>query len=194
MGIFELPEGYAEIKRVDLQKDKKLAVLINLAALIIAALLIPIGLAIAPIHFASIMQGTSIPLFQLIIVLGGVVVYMVCHELIHGIFIKIFSGKKAKYGFTGLYAYAGSDAYFNKRHYLIIALAPVVLFGLIFLILNITLPLKWFWFIYVLQIINLSGAAGDLYITYLMRKLPDDMLTRDAGVGMIFYSKKAANG
>jgi len=62
---------------------------------------------------------------------------------------------------------------------LIIALAPVVFFGIIFLLLNVLLPIEWFWFIYFFQIINLSGAAGDFYVTYLMRKFSDDVLTEE---------------
>ena len=52
---------------------------------------------------------------------------MILHEIIHGGFMKAFSGLKPRYGFTGLYAYAGSDALFNRRQYLIIAFAPVVI-------------------------------------------------------------------
>ena len=193
MGIFELPEGYAEIKRVDLQKNKKLAILINVVSLVIMGLLVLIGLLVRPISFAAILENSLDLLLRSFLLLGGIVLYVIGHELMHGVFIKIYSGKKAKYGFTGLYAYAGSDAYFNKRHYLIIALAPVVFFGFMFLIMNLFLPGEWFWFIYFLQIVNLSGAAGDLYITYLMCKFPADVLTKDKGVGMVFYSRKQSN-
>jgi len=117
-------------------------------------------------------------------------VYIFFHEFIHGIFIKKYSGEKAKYGFTGLYAYAGSNAYFCKRQYLIIALAPVVLFGGVFLMLNVFLPPQWFWFVYLLQMINISSAAGDLYVTYITCRVPADVLIRDKGLEMIFYSRK----
>ena len=46
----KLPEGYKEIFSVNLQKDKKLAVLINAAALIAAALLAVIGIFFVPIY------------------------------------------------------------------------------------------------------------------------------------------------
>jgi len=190
MGIFELPEGYAEIKRIHIQKDKKIAVLINLFSFAIAALLFPIGLAVTPIYFPSIMDNHFDLLILLLLLIGAMVLYVFGHEFVHGIFIKKYSGKKAKYGFTGLYAFAGSDAFFNKRQYLVIALSPVIIFGNIFLLLNIFLPIEWFWFIFLLQIINCSGAAGDLYITYLMRKLPDDVLSQDEGIEMVFYSRK----
>ena len=98
MGIFELPEGYAEIKRVNLKKDKKLAVLLNIAVLIIAAALVPIGLAVTPIYFSSIIESGYDFSIHMFILIFGIIVYMVGHELVHGIFIKKYSGKKAKYG------------------------------------------------------------------------------------------------
>ena len=104
-------------------------------------------------------------------------------------FIKQYSGKRAKYGFTGLYAYAGSDAYFGKRQYIVIALAPMVLFGMVSLALNLLLPSQWFWAIYILQIMNLSGTVGDFYVTYPICRFKSDVLTHDEGFTMVFYSK-----
>ena len=71
---------------------------------------------------------------------GGMVLYIFLHEFVHGIFIKRYSGKKADYGFTGMYAYAGSKPYFNKKSYLVIALAPVVLWGIVLTALLLIVP------------------------------------------------------
>lgn len=189
MGIFELPDGYTEIKRINMQKDKKLAVLINIVALLIMVAAFFAGAVFVPVSFEIGGDNFGVFLVNAVLVLLAIVLYMFAHELIHGVFIKKYSGKKAKYGFTGMYAYAGSDAFFNKRQYIIIALAPVVLFGLVFLLLNIFLPRELFWGIYIIQMLNLSGAAGDLYITWLMGRLPADVLTNDEGFSMIIYSK-----
>ncbi len=186
MDRFTLPDGYSLIKTVDLQKEKKLAVLVNAMALVIAATLIGVGVAINPINF--VLSGTG-SLLRPIGVLAAVIVYMVLHELVHGAFIKKFSGKKAKYGFTGLYAYAGSDAFLNKREYIIVALAPVVLLGAVLLLANIILSAGWFWSVYLLQTVNISGAAGDFYITYILGKLPPDLLIQDEGFTMKMYSR-----
>ena len=187
-GIFDLPAEYHVIKQLNMQKDKKLVVLLNVVALIIAIVLVLIGLKLVPISFVVILGNRFDFLIRLLMILVGMILYILSHELIHGLFIRLFSGKKAKYGFTGLYAYAGTDAYFTKRHYLTIALAPVVLFGVTFLLLNIFLPSEWFWFVYLLQILNVSGAAGDLYVTYLMQRLPKDILVQDRGIEVTIYS------
>ena len=190
MGIFKLPDGYSEIKRVNLQENKKLAILLNIGALIIMGILFIIGVNFVPISFEIKEDNLLGTLLTLLGVFFAVIIYIVAHELVHGIFIKKYSGKKAKYGFTGLYAYAGSDAYFNRRNYIIIALAPVFVFGIIFLLLNILLPKEWFWAIYFIQIMNISGAVGDFYIIWLVNRLPTDILTKDDGPSMIIYSKK----
>jgi hypothetical protein len=110
-------------------------------------------------------------------------------SFVHGITMKLFGTKKVKYGFTGLYAFAGSDDYYDKMSYITIALAPIVFWGIVLLILNLTLGSEWFWVVYIIQIINVSGAAGDMYVTYRMTKLPQDVLVRDTGVAMTVYGK-----
>ncbi|MGN0447430.1 MAG: DUF3267 domain-containing protein [Acutalibacteraceae bacterium] len=118
-----------------------------------------------------------------------IIAYMVLHELTHGIAMKICGTKKIKYGFTGLYAFAGSDDYYSKKAYIFIALAPVVLWGLVIAIINPFVPSEWFWIVYILQIMNLSGAAGDLFVTVKFSKFPKDILIKDYGVGMTVFSK-----
>ena len=189
MTPFELPQGYEEIRNINLQKNIKLTILINGGALVIGAAMFCIGTFFVPFTFDIFADNPLLHLAQLFGMLIAIVLYMLAHELIHGIFIKKYSGKKAKYGFTGLYAFAGSDAYFNKSQYIVIALAPVVFFGIVFLLLNIFLPANLFWPIYFMQIMNLSGAAGDFYITALACRLPSDILTRDSGVSMKIYSR-----
>ena len=189
MGIFEPPEGYAEIRRVDFIKDKKLAVLINIAGLVVFVAVYVLGIMFVPIdiRIASLHQ-VAIPL----LVMGlAIIAFIVAHELIHGAFIKKYSGKKAKYGFSGLFAYAGSDAFFNKRQYIIIALAPVVILGALFLAFKLLLPVEWFWRVFFLQALSLSGATGDVYITMILRKMPTDMLVTDVGTTMVFYSRES---
>ena len=186
-----LPEGYREIYSVDLQKNKKVALLVNLLAFVIAVVLVVTMHFFVPISSLFDMQnglGSYLIRFAALIVL--MIVYMVLHELTHGIAMKICGTKKIKYGFTGLYAFAGSNDYYNKRAYIFIALAPIVLWGVVLAIINPFVPLEWFWVVYMLQIINLSGAAGDLYVTVKFSGFPKDILIRDYGIGMTVFSKE----
>ena len=180
-----LPDEYREIYSVDLQKDSKIAIIINVLALIIAvAMIVPMHFAV-PIFSAFTAESNLIECIALILL---IVVYMILHEMVHGIAMKICGTKKIKYGFTGLYAFAGSDDYYDKKSYIFIALAPVVLWGVVIAVINIFVPLSWFWVVYFIQVMNLSGAAGDLFVTVKFIKMPKDILIKDSGVGMTVYS------
>ena len=189
--VNELPQGYAEILSVDLQKNKRLAVLVN-----VAAILIGVALGVAGHFFVSIgalfdMSDGIIPdLVRFAVLAVASVANIFLHELVHGITMKLFGCPKVKYGFTGLYAFAGSDSYFGKWPYLVIALAPVVVWGILLAVLCAVLPASWFWVAYFVQISNLSGAAGDFYVTFKFLGLPKDILVRDTGVSMTVYAPK----
>ncbi len=184
-----LPEGYRELLSVDMKKDKRLAVLVNALSLVIAAIL---GF---PVHFFAIpfssigWGGRTAYLIHVAVLFGGMFIYIILHELVHGIAMKLCGTKKVKYGFTGLYAFAGSDDYYYKKPYIAIALAPIVIWGVILGIINALVPVEWFWVVYFIQLINLSGAAGDLYVTFKFAGLPKDVLVRDYGVSMTVYAR-----
>ncbi|MBE6750531.1 MAG: DUF3267 domain-containing protein [Ruminococcaceae bacterium] len=149
-----LPEGYREIYSIDLQKNKKMSVKVNLLAVVIAvAMIVPMAF-IVPIYIAFDFGDGDLAYFARLAALFGLMaVYMVLHELVHGIAMKICGTKKVKYGFTGLYAFAGSDDYYDKKAYIFIALAPVVLWGIVLSVLLFVVDLEWFWIVYFIQII-----------------------------------------
>lgn len=181
----ELPQGYKELEQIDLQKDKKMAFLVNGIGVIIMVITFFIGHALVPIAELYRMNG----ILPWIVIFAGTILYMVLHELVHGIFMFHYSKKKPFYGYTGMYAYAGSKCYFNKKSYIVIALAPIVIWGIVLLVLNLIFQETWFWVIYFIQICNLSGAAGDLYVSYRFSKLPEDILINDIGVSMTIYGR-----
>jgi len=185
-----LPEGYREIYSVNLQKDKKTAILVNLLAVLIAVLLIvPMHFVIPIFTLFSFEAGIHNYYLRMLALIVLTVVYMVLHELVHGVAMKICGTKKVKYGFTGLYAFAGSTDYYDKKSYIFIALAPVVLWGVVLAVINLFVPSEWFWVVYFIQVTNLSGAAGDLFVTVRFSSLPNDILVQDCGVGMTVFSK-----
>lgn len=184
-----LPEGYREILSVDLKKDKKLYVLINALSLLIGAVLgVPMHFVI-PFTTMMSVGGPNAYLFRVVVLFVFMLLYIVLHELVHGIAMKICGTKKVKYGFGGLYAYAGSDDYYPKKPYIAIALAPIVVWGAVLGVINALVPVEWFWVVYFVQLINLSGAAGDLYVTVRFSRLPKDILVRDYGVAMKVYAR-----
>ena len=185
-----LPENYRELLSIDLQKDKKTALLVNMAAVGAMVVLVLIGLLLVPFRtLLDFSQGFGLYFLRLGVLLAGMFAYIVLHELTHAAVMKAYGAKKLRFGFTGMYAYAGSEAdYFAKRPYRHIALAPLVLWALIFGLLSALVPQEWFWVVWILQIANVSGAAGDVYVTLRLLRLPRDILVRDTGVAMTVYS------
>ena len=186
-----LPEGYKEFYSVNLLKDKKTALIVNSISLAIAAVMVVPMLFIVPItSLFSFEDGVGSYTVRFAVLLVSLFAYIILHELVHGAAMKLCGTKKVKFGFTGLYAFAGSEDYYCKKAYIFIALAPLVLWGVV---LGIILPLvsvEWFWVVYIIQILNLSGAAGDLIVTVKFSGFSKDILIRDYGVGMTVFSKE----
>ncbi len=186
-----LPDNYKKLYSINLQKDKKLALIINAIAFLICAIMVAAMWKTYSITMLFDMSdGLGLYIIRFAVLVIGSIVYIILHELVHGIFMKCFSGMKVKYGFTGMYAYAGSEAYFSKRDYIIIALAPIVIWGIVLAVINMIVPDSWFWVVYFIQIFNISGAAGDIFVTAKFLKLPDDILVNDTGYEMTVYKKE----
>lgn len=189
--ISDLPCEYKAYLSVDLQKDKKLAIWTNLLAfLIFAAMAVPMLFVVPISTLFDMSQGVGPYFLRFGVLLFGIVIYMVLHEAVHGVAMKLCGTKKVKYGFTGLYAFAGSTDYYSKGSYLFIALAPVILWGVVLLIMNLFVSDSWFWVVYMIQIMNISGAAGDAYVTIRFARLPKDILVQDSGTAMTVYVKE----
>lgn len=186
----QLPDGFKNIYTLNLQKDKKIAVIVN-----VISLLIFVAFAVAGAYFAYVnnmilfsVDSLASMLLKLGVMLGGTIIYLVLHEAVHGAVMKYYGAKKIKYGYTGLYAFAGCDGYFKRKPYIVIALAPIVLWGIILAVVCVFVPRDWFWVVYFIQLANLSGAAGDIYVSYKFLRLPNDILIRDTGIEMTVYS------
>ena len=176
---------------IPLQKNKKTALLINGIAVLIAVPMIVAGHFFVPVSALFDMEkGFGMYFLRFGVLLVSIVLYMILHELVHGVAMKLCGTKKVKYGFTGLYAFAGSEDYYDKKSYIFIALAPVVLWGVVLAVLNVLVPVEWFWIVYLIQVNNISGAAGDLYVTVKFSRMPKDILVKDHGTGMAVFAKE----
>lgn len=184
-----LPEDYGEIYSLNLQKDKRTAIIVNLLAFAIAAVMAVSMNFFVPVTSFFDMSGGIVRYFlRLAALIVLMVLYMVLHELVHGIAMKLCGTKRVKYGFTGLYAFAGSEDYYDKKSYIFIALAPIVLWGTVLAAVNFFVPTEWFWIVYMIQLINISGAAGDLFAAVKFSRMPKNILIQDSGVSMrVFY-------
>ena len=183
-----LPDGYREIFVMNLQEDKKTAAKINIGGMIAMIIVIAARHFIVPIKEFFNMESLITYFIRLGVLLAAYLVYMVLHELTHAAVMKAAGGGKVVFGFTGMYAFAGShEDYFDKSSYRCIALAPLVVWGIIFGILSAIVPVPWFWVIWFLQAGNIGGATGDVYVTARLWNEPASLLVRDTGVDMTVF-------
>lgn len=184
-----LPENYIQRTVIDLEKDKKAFWFVNILSLVIAAVMVAIGVWAVPLDLEPDADNFVLELLlPLIVLLAGIFAYIVLHEAVHGVFMYAFSRVRPRFGFKLVFAYAGSEAYFDKIRYIVIALAPVVFWGMVLLIIDLFCKGIWFWVFYIIQVCNVGGAAGDLYVTAKILRMPKDILIQDTGTQMTAFA------
>lgn len=188
---FTLPDGYVQEDYVNLYANRRIYRNLNIASFLIGAAVIAVGFFLQGFDaiLAVLRRGLSDYLLWLLILVAAILSYLALHELTHGLFMRLFSGIRPHYGKKGLLLYAGSEAYFCRRHYIVIALAPVVVFGVLFAVLSVFFKNEWFWLVMALQLANLGGAVGDYYMTYRALRQPKSALFHDSGVAVTIYTE-----
>ena len=181
-----LPQGYVPFASIDLVHNKKQFWIVNGLSVVLCVIML-----ILPFLWGRSLRDFvgEDPLSALLLRLGalaGIFAYIALHELTHGAVMKA-CGASVRYGYKVAYAYAGSYAYFTRSAYIVIALAPVVLWGIVFAVLTACLPEHWFWVGWLWQLMNVSGAAGDFYCSIRILRAPRDTLVQDIGTAMTFY-------
>lgn len=181
-----LPQGYVPFASIDLLHNKKQFWIVNglSIALCVVMLILPFLWGYSLFDFVG--EGPLPALLLRLVVVAGLLAYIALHELTHGAVMKA-CGASVRYGYKVAYAYAGSDAYFTRSAYIVIALAPVVVWGIVFAVLAACLPREWFPVVWLWQLVNISGAAGDFYCTCRILRAPRDTLVQDTGTAMTFY-------
>ncbi len=189
----ELPEGYKVVKVVDAKEDKKFSFWMNLSATIIALVTIVSLFFIKKIDiFASIKDEDDFKKLPIFLIGYFVLyfIYVVCHELVHGIAYKTLTKQKLTFGLTTTVAFCGvPNIYTTRRTSLIALLAPFVVFNLVFIPFIIMAPSNLYGFLTIVLFAgHFGGCSGDLYCTYLLLfKLPKNTIINDTGPKQTFY-------
>ncbi|WP_249934236.1 DUF3267 domain-containing protein [Marinilactibacillus psychrotolerans] len=113
---------------------------------------------------------------------------IVFHELIHGLFFKVFKkDRKVKFGFKNGFAYATSPhSFYSKGKFIWICLTP---FTFITLILLSAVSLGFIPVNLFVNMASLHAAAcvGDFYWVFLLSRHPGNILVEDTEQGMTVY-------
>lgn len=175
------PEGYELKYDLDLQRNKKVFLLLNVLSIVIV---LPFLFGLVWFDFSTLGQ------FEFFFIFPAFLVIIIIHEWIHGFFFHRYSHTKVKYQFHGWAFSASTPGYlYLKANYLIVGLAPAVILNTLLLLLSIFLPSPYNLLSYLVLILHFSGCVGDFYVTSVLMKYPKDTYVEDTGVGMKFYVK-----
>lgn len=185
----ELPENYKLDKTIDM---KKMSTNIFLNVLNILFVIISL-LILIPLKFKEIKIDNLIELsIVMFIALIGFIIYIVLHELTHGLFYKIFTKQKLTFGVSLTYAYCGvPNIYVRKKEAIIACLSPLIIFSIIFLTLIFILPPNYINLsIIILFSFHFGGCSGDIYLSLiLLTKYDKDTYIKDTGPTQYIYKK-----
>ncbi len=188
-----LPDGYEEVFSVD-AKSKKLGLLLNAAALILTVVIIVIAALVIRPGDPFEEYGLGAYMIRCAIFIISLIVYLVLHELVHGIAYRILTGHKLKFGISLTCAWCGvPDIFVYRKTALISLLAPFTVFSVLLLAAAFFADLMWDkMLIMTIFAIHFGGCSGDLYdtILYLTKFREPTTLMQDTGPKQTFYMKK----
>lgn len=131
---------------------------------------------------------------HVLLALFAIIGVLIIHEAIHGV-MMFWAGHKPRFGvfYTGklpvaLYA-TTNNGYFQRIPFLMMALAPLVIITITCVCLMWVLPPNTHIYLMIALIINGSGAAGDLYMSWLVwRYGKQDILVLDHAEGITIFT------
>ena len=181
-------EGYKEVEKIDLVNNKKEAMLVNILGIVIVVVM----MAFIPLMIKAgfVRSYRDNLLLSLIVFSVSLILYIPLHEIVHGAVLKCYTDEKLSFGWKFVYAYCGSkEAVVKRGEYYFVALAPLMVFSFVFIILMALNPsLSFVW--YLMEIMNVSGSIGDIYVSVkLCKKREKNILITDSGTDMSFWSR-----
>lgn len=185
------------LKDYNLMDNKKLIFWLNMAVIPLFLFFIVLFTTFTYVFFGTSDFGYSVGMDNLssflISLASFFVIYfvlVVLHELIHGVFFKLFDPDgKVSFGFKNGMAYATSpNSYYQKNSFIMICLAPFVFItaGLM-LLMALGLITEYFFVFY--ASIHAASCVGDFYWVFLLSRHSGDILVEDTEKGMTVYLK-----
>ena len=188
----KLPADYREALVIDTGKGRLGS---GLAAAMVLTDVVLFGL----IHFLYTRERMNeiASGFRIVGCIGFIVayfLYVVLHELTHGIVYKLLTGQKLTFGFKPPTAYCGvPDIYTYRITSLLSLFAPLTVYSVLFLVLFFVVNDPFVRLLILsLFALHLAGCVGDLYNIglFLFRFRDPATLRKDNGPAMIYYTKE----
>ena len=189
----ELPSGYRLAKYIN-AKDLRFGIIMNLVALAVIVVVMVIACLFAYSNdLELILEDVDDLLLYYVLTMGGIVLYIILHELTHGFVYKLLTKEKLTFGFSWSCAYCGVPNIYTYRKTAVLALvAPLVLFSIILLVLMLVF-FKINVIIYLILSfifgLHLGGCSGDIYgfLLFMFKYKNPNTLMKDTGPEQYFY-------
>jgi hypothetical protein len=197
-----LPDGYVHGGVVTLARNRRLAVLLNLAGIpwmvvcgtvyvLLAALVRPGGVTLS-------FDGVTLAGFLGVLIGGAVattVLVLLLHEATHGLVFWLFTRSRPTFGFKGWYAYASAPGWHLTRgRFLAVLLAPIVVLTVAGLPLVAFGPPVVALFTLLGLIGNATSAIGDMYMCLRLLRVSRSAIVEDQHDGITWYVPAARSG
>ena len=187
----KLPEGYSEALTVD-ANDKKQAMKFQAVAILSAAVLINVFFFLYALpRLSEIAAGFTV--LKCAGLAAAYFLYVVLHELTHGLVYKLLTGKKLTFGFKPPSAFCGVPGIYTYRITSLLSLsAPLTVFSLLFAVLFFVIrdPFAKA-MVLLLFTFHIAGCSGDLYgiFLFLTRFRDPAVLRKDSGPVQVYCIK-----
>ena len=193
----DLPEGYELKLHID-AKDKKTTIIYLVLSLVPVIVTFVVALLIVIFVNGWNTSERNEPDYVLFITLGVtcviVFLYMILHEIVHGITYKSLTGAKLTFGLRWNVAFCGvPEIYVYRKAVKLAVLMPFIIFNVIFAGLTVGM-----YFINDIAFLaaslmlglHIGGCVGDLHVAYLLdHQFKDNKtLIRDTGPEQFFYT------
>lgn len=189
-----LPDGYIEAFKID-ALNKKFGIIFNLISFVVLLLVLFLAsLFINPDELYN--NEPHHVLIGLAVFMLTMVLYVVLHEIVHGIAYKALTKQKLTFGLSWSCAFCGvPNIYTYRRTSLIALLAPFITFSIILIPLTAFLyfinPLVFLGSSFILGL-HLGGCSGDIYMSILLltKFKEKDTLINDTGPKQTIYVRE----
>jgi hypothetical protein len=188
-----LPPDFEPLYTLDLTKDLRVGMYLNLAVLfmlfIFGYLFLWAGRTLRPEAWSG--EQTLLGEIGLVDLAVVFVLMVLLHEGIHGLFFWVYTGERPKFGLKLLYAYASApDWYIRRNPFMWVGLSPLILISLSGVLLIPWIPVGWIPALILFLTINAAGSMGDAFIILKLLSQPDDALIQDLGDSFTIYGHK----
>lgn len=202
----QLPENYIEIGSLNLEKNTRALLILNLigAGLLVLSgwLFIRAAFWLRPDEAGQVIRmsdyfsiGLSQALRWIALLLAITAGMLLLHEAIHGLFFWLFTKMRPVFGIGPGYAYAAAPGWFLPgRQYLVVGLAPLVVISVMSFLLLAVAPPGWFLPVILFASFNASGAVGDIAVAIWLLRQSRECLANDRGDAVTLYKPVTGKG